>query len=113
LQTAQNTALGVIGLVLLTTLAAVLLAAYLIFRRLRGALDLLVASLLRMARGDYQHRIRIVRRDELGRLFAAFNLLGEALGAERPAASVVKVPARPVNLQPTEILPLPESGEKV
>lgn len=113
LQAAQNTALGVIGLVLLTTLAAVLATAYWLFKRLRGSLDLLVASLLRIARGDYQHRIRIVRRDELGRLFAAFNLMGEALDAHRDAAPPRPV-AHPVDvpIQPTQLLPVPHTDNK-
>ncbi|GGA38362.1 protein kinase domain-containing protein [Dyella nitratireducens] len=112
LHTAQNTALGVIGLVLLTTLAAVLLTAYWLFRRLRGALDLMVASLLRVARGDYQHRIRIVRRDELGRLFAAFNLMGEALGTPPEKVAVVSdVPKPEVVLHPTQIIPVAGSEE--
>ncbi|GLQ87428.1 serine/threonine-protein kinase [Dyella flagellata] len=112
LQAAQNTALGVIGLVLLTTLAAVLLTAYWLFRHLRGALDLIVASLLRMAHGDRQHRIRIVRRDELGRVFAAFNLMGDALGIEKEAVAVVSdVPKPELVLQPTQILPVPETRE--
>lgn len=102
LQAAQQTALGVIALVLLTTLAAVLATAYWLFRSLRGALDLLVASLLRMARGDHAHRIRIVRRDELGRVFAAFNLMGEALGMRHDAPVVRKMAT--VDAQPTQIL---------
>jgi serine/threonine-protein kinase len=76
--------LGVISLVLLATLAAVLVTAYWLFRRLRGALDLLTAALLRIARGDHEHRIRLVRRDELGRLFAAFNLMGDTLSTPKP-----------------------------
>jgi serine/threonine-protein kinase len=112
LRTAQNTALGVIGVVLLTTLAAVLLTAYWLFRRLRGALDLMVASLLRVARGDYQHRIRIVRRDELGRLFAAFNLMGETLATQPEKVAVVSdVPKPEVALQPTQILPVQKVPE--
>jgi serine/threonine-protein kinase len=112
LRTAQNTALGVIGVVLLTTLAAVLLTAYWLFRRLRGALDLMVASLLRVARGDYQHRIRIVRRDELGRLFAAFNLMGETLATQPEKVAVVSdVPKPEVALQPTQIFPVQKVPE--
>lgn len=114
LQAAQNTAIGVLFLVLLTTLAAVLVTAYWLFRRLRGALDLLVASLLRVARGDYQHRIRIARRDELGRLFAAFNLMGEALGT-RPDATPIEAahpaPSIPVT-EPTQLLPVATAKEK-
>ena len=114
LQAAQNTALGVLFLVLLTTLAAVLVTAYWLFRRLRGALDLLVASLLRVARGDYQHRIRIARRDELGRLFAAFNLMGEALGTQPDAAPIEPAhpaPSIPVT-EPTQLLPVAPAKEK-
>ncbi|WP_333676204.1 protein kinase [Dyella sp.] len=113
LHTAQNTALGVIGLVLLTTLATVLLTAYWLFRRLRGALDLMVASLLHVARGDYQHRIRIVRHDELGRLFAAFNLMGETLGTPPGKVAVVSdVPKPDLALQPTQILPVAGTQER-
>lgn len=113
LQAAQRTALGVIGLVLLATLVAVLATAYWLFRRLRGALDLLVASLLRMARGDHGHRIRIVRRDELGRVFAAFNLMGETLDAQRDAPVVRKQEAVAVAAQPTQLLVVPGADEKV
>lgn len=113
LRAAQNTALGVIGLVLLTTLAGVLLTAYWLFRRLRGALDLVVASLLRVARGDYQHRIRIVRRDELGRLFAAFNLMGETLGTPPEKVAVVSAAPKPAPTpQPTQILPVAGTPER-
>lgn len=114
LQAAQNTAIGVLFLVLLTTLAAVLVTAYWLFRRLRGALDLLVASLLRVARGDYQHRIRIARRDELGRLFAAFNLMGEALGTQPdapPIEAAHPAPSIPVT-EPTQLLPVATAKEK-
>jgi serine/threonine-protein kinase len=114
LQAAQNTALGVIALVLLTTLAAVLAAAYWLFRRLRGALDLLVAALLRVARGDYQHRIRIVRRDELGRLFAAFNLMGDTLDAQRETSSVTMSVQKAAwtSTQPAPPLSMPKTDER-
>ncbi|WP_233842675.1 protein kinase [Dyella sp. 2HG41-7] len=117
LQAAQNTALWVLGVVMLTTLAAVLLTAYWLFRRLRGALDILSTALLRMARGDYQHRIRLIRRDELGRLFASFNLMGETLSAEQtnpphhvPAARST-TPSHDTSSQPTQILRLPDTNE--
>lgn len=110
LQAAQRTALGVIGLVLVTTLVAVLAAAYWLFRRLRGSLELLVASLLRLARGDHAHRIRIVRRDELGRVFAAFNLMGETLAARHDVPVVRKPEA--ATTQPTQMLPAASSDEK-
>lgn len=111
LDAAQTTTLWVIGTVLLVTLVAVVGAAYWLFRRPLILLDLLTEALLRVARGDYSHRIRLVRRDELGRLFGAFNMMNEALesGAD-PTAS----PPGPTDtdevLQPTEILPAPNAG---
>ncbi|HUA80510.1 MAG TPA: protein kinase [Dyella sp.] len=117
LQAAQNTALWVIVAVMLTTLAAVLLTAYWLFRRLRGALDILATALLRIARGDYQHRIRLIRRDELGRLFASFNLMGETLSAQSPSTPQDALAAGPVptkhhsSPQSTQIFPLPDTNE--
>ena len=55
------------------TLVTVLIAAYALFRRLLGPLALIGDAMLRVARGDLRYRIRLVRQDELGRLFAAFN----------------------------------------
>lgn len=79
LRTAQKTTLWVIVAVLLTTLAAVVGAAYWLFRRPLALLDMLGDALLGVARGDFHYRIRIERRDELGRLFTAFNLMNSAL----------------------------------
>jgi serine/threonine-protein kinase len=83
LRAAQRTTLWVISIVLVLTLAAVVGAAYWLFRRPLNTLDLLGDALLRVARGDYRHRIRLARRDELGRLFAAFNLMNGALQARQ------------------------------
>ncbi len=79
LRAARKTTLWVIVAVLLATLAAVIGAAWWMSRRLLTLLDVLDSALLRVARGDFRHRIRLVRRDELGRLFAAFNLMNSAL----------------------------------
>ncbi|MDE3071812.1 MAG: protein kinase [Pseudomonadota bacterium] len=109
LRAAQRTTLWVIAGVLLVTLLAVVGAAYWLFRRLLILLDLLGDALLRVARGDFQYRIRLVRRDELGRLFAAFNLMNGALqnrqrppGESAPAATAAADPS-----QPTQIMPVP------
>jgi serine/threonine-protein kinase len=109
LRAAQRTTLWVIAGVLLVTLLAVVGAAYWLFRRLLILLDLLGDALLRVARGDFQYRIRLVRRDELGRLFAAFNLMNGALqnrqrppGESAPAATAAADPSRP-----TQIMPVP------
>ncbi|TAM58989.1 MAG: serine/threonine protein kinase [Rhodanobacter sp.] len=109
LRAAQRTTLWVIAGVLLVTLLAVVGAAYWLFRRLLILLDLLGDALLRVARGDFQYRIRLVRRDELGRLFAAFNLMNGALqnrqrppGGNAPATTAAADPT-----QPTQIVPAP------
>ena len=105
LRAAQRTTLGVIALVLVLTLAAVVGAAYWLFRRPLNTLDLLGDALLRVARGDFRHRIRLSRRDELGRLFAAFNLMNGALqarqhrsGESAPASAAADV------TRPTQIM---------
>jgi len=111
LRAAQKTTLQAIVAVLLVTLAAVTGAAYWLFRRLLGLLDVLGEAMLRVGRGDFRHRIRLARRDELGRLFAAFNLMCNALQARerRPRRSPV-TSAPPLEL-PTRILPAPEQVE--
>ncbi|MHA6204778.1 protein kinase domain-containing protein [Dyella soli] len=81
---AQRTTLWVIVAVLLVTLTAVVGAAYWLFRRPLALLGMLGDALMRVARGDYHYRIRLVRRDELGRLFAAFNLMNSALQTREP-----------------------------
>ena len=107
LRAAQRTALGVIAAVLLLTLLAVVGAAWWLSRRLATLLDLITDGLLRVARGDTRHRIRLVRRDELGRLFAAFNVMAGALH-KRPQPLATGATTTVAATQPTRILPLPE-----
>jgi serine/threonine-protein kinase len=107
LRAAQHTTLGVILTVLLLTLAAVVGAAYWLFRRPFAMLDALRDAMLRVGRGDFHHRIRMVRHDELGQLFAAFNLMNSALQARQqhqaaPSSLPQVAVARPV-VQPTRI----------
>jgi len=111
LRAAQKTTLKAIVAVLLVTLAAVTGAAYWLFRRLLGLLDVLGEAMLRVGRGDFAHRIRLVRHDELGRLFTAFNLMCNALQARerRPRRPTAK-PSEPLEL-PTRILPTVERVE--
>jgi len=109
---AQRTTLWVIITVLLLTLAAVVGAAYWLFRRPLTMLDLFGDALLRVARGDFRHRIRLVRRDEFGRLFATFNLMNSALQTRQHRSGK---PAPPVAIddiaRPTRILPAVEGEE--
>ncbi len=92
LRAAQRTTLWVIAVVLVLTLAAVIGAAYWLFRRPLNMLALLGDALLKVARGDFRHRIRLARRDEFGRLFDAFNLMNGALQA-RQHRSATPAPA--------------------
>lgn len=112
LRTAQKTILWVIVAVLLLTLVAVVGAAYWLFRRPLALLDMLGDALLRVARGDFHYRIRLERRDELGRLFTAFNLMNGALQtrhhlAERPSPHAAADDAT----QPTQII-TPLAGDE-
>ncbi|MEO8810412.1 MAG: protein kinase [Rhodanobacter sp.] len=110
LRAAQKTTLGVIIAVLLATLAVVVGAAWWMSRRLLSLLDLLSHALLKVARGDFQYRIRLVRRDELGSLFATFNLMNSALQARphRPRRAKDGAGAGTSDIAgPTRILPPP------
>lgn len=107
LRAAQKATLWVIIAVLVATLAVVVGAAYWLSRRLLALLDLLSAALLRVARGDFHYRIRLARGDELGRLFATFNLMTDALQARerhqgKPSSRDV---AEDVS-RPTQIIPV-------
>ena len=111
LRAAQKTTLWVIATVLVLTLVAVVGSAYWLFRRLLSLLDVLADAMLRVARGDTHHRIRLVRRDELGRLFAAFNLMNSALQARQgkpPKSARAATAATDIGL-PTRILPAPDA----
>ncbi|MGN2249117.1 protein kinase [Frateuria sp. GZRe14] len=111
LRAAQKTTLKAIVAVLLVTLAAVTGAAYWLFRRLLGLLDVLGEAMLRVGRGDFGHRIRLVRHDELGRLFTAFNLMCNALQArERRPRRPTSKPTVPLEL-PTRIMPTEQRVE--
>ncbi|HET6431191.1 protein kinase domain-containing protein [Dyella sp.] len=102
---AQKTTLGVIGAVLVVTLLAVIGAAYVLFRRLLTPLALVGDALLRVARGDLRYRIRLMRRDEFGRLFAAFNLMAGALQSRQRRPAAPTRPVRPVDATlPTRIV---------
>jgi serine/threonine-protein kinase len=112
LHAAQKTTLGVILTVLLVTLTVVMGAAYWLFRRPLILLGLVSDALLRVARGDFGYRIRLVRGDELGRLFVSFNLMNTSLQNRRrlgirPAR---RVPAESAT-QPTRILPVSEKDD--
>ena len=107
---AQRTTFWVIATVLGVTLLAVVGAAYWLFRQPLALLGMLGEAMLRVARGDFSHRIRLVRRDELGRLFAAFNLMNSALQSRPAAATSPRAAADEAN-QPTLVIPPPPAND--
>jgi serine/threonine protein kinase len=115
LRAAQKTTLWVIIAVLLVTLIAAVGSIYWLSRRLMTMLDLLGSALLRVARGDFRHRIRLARRDEVGRVFAAFNLMNGALQARHARTRDLPEAVTPGELvnQPTRIMPLPDQDGNV
>ncbi|WEN14713.1 protein kinase [Rhodanobacter sp. AS-Z3] len=105
LRAAQKTTLWVIIAVLLATLAVVVGAAWWMSRRLLSLLDMLGNALLKVAHGDFRYRIRLVRRDELGRLFATFNVMNRALQATPNRLKDSPPPAQTEDIaRPTQIL---------
>lgn len=107
LRAAQKTTLGVIVAMLLVTLLAVVGSAYWLSRRLLTLLDLLGSAMMRVARGDFGHRIRMVRRDELGHVFATFNLMNSALQSGRGRARKADSAAPTTSIEhPTRIIPI-------
>lgn len=81
LESALGTGLIAMGLLAATTLMAVLLGAYVMARRLRLPVRVLVRAMDRLAAGHRGHRIRLQRRDEFGELFTRYNLMAESLEA--------------------------------
>jgi len=97
--------LWVIVAVLVITLMAVVGAAYWLFRQPLALLGMLGDALVQVGRGDFSHRIRLVRRDELGRLFVAFNQMSSALEARhrKEPSAPAPVASNPAK-QPTVIM---------
>jgi serine/threonine-protein kinase len=111
---AERTTFWVIVSVLLITLMAVVGAAYWLFRQPLALLGMLGDSLVQVGRGDFSQRIRLVRHDELGRLFVAFNQMSSALearqGSHAPPASSPTA-SNPAT-QPTVVMPPPAAKEE-
>jgi PAS domain S-box-containing protein len=69
--------LGLLGLLLLLLAAA---SAWVLSARLTGPIAKLSDAAAGISAGDYSRRVEIDRRDELGTLGKAFNLMGESVG---------------------------------
>jgi len=106
LAAANRTTLGAMLIALLATLVVVLGAAWWLFRRLLAPMDVLRDALLRVARGDLAYRIRLIRRDEFGRLFTSFNLMAESL-ARRPSPRETTPPPSAGTTDPTQVIEPP------
>jgi serine/threonine-protein kinase len=102
---AERTTFWVIVGVLVITLMALVGAAYWLFRQPLALLGMLGDSLVQVGRGDFSQRIRLVRHDELGRLFVAFNQMSSALEARHrnDASASPAVAASPAR-QPTVVM---------
>ncbi len=90
-----RTSVMAMAVLMLATLLTVLLAAYVLSRRLRILLRVLGSAMDRLAGGHPEHRIHLRRRDEFGELFARFNLMAETLEATRQSTSDSDSPAGP------------------
>jgi len=64
---------------ILVTLAAVVIATYLMGNRYAKQMRLLIDSLAEIAKGRYDYRIAEQRRDEFGQVFGAFDQMAESL----------------------------------
>ncbi|MFI9653409.1 protein kinase [Guyparkeria sp. GHLCS8-2] len=112
LAAANRTTLMAMITALLATLVVVVGAAWWLFRRLLAPLDVLRDALMRVARGETGHRIRLVRRDEFGRLFTAFNLMSESL-SRREATPSTDQPNPTTDTEPTRVIePGDASGDE-
>jgi len=76
-QTTLNALLSLIG----ATLFTVLVGMYVLSRRLQMPIEMLRRAMVQVARGDLESRIRLHRRDDFERLFAAFNTMADSLQA--------------------------------
>ena len=75
----QAVALQSVG-VLAAMLAVAVVASYVLARLFSVPLNTLLAGTYRIGRGNLDHRIDLQRKDEIGRLSAAFNRMVEDLG---------------------------------
>ncbi len=63
----------------LAALLAGVALSYLLAGQLARPLALLTASAQKFARGEFQHRVRLARKDEIGKLAEAYNFMAESI----------------------------------
>ena len=76
-----NLMLVLLSILTIVTTAAVALGAYLMARRLSGAMRVMKTSLAELGTGRYDYRIAETRNDEFGELFTTFDATAAALEA--------------------------------
>lgn len=81
LAAANRTTLTAMVAVMLVTLLAVFVGAYMLSRRLVVPIEILRTALVRIGRGRFDTRIRMHRNDEFERVFAACNAMADSLEA--------------------------------
>jgi len=87
LNNALTVSLLAMGSLMVATVLTVLVGTWVLSWRLRVPLRLLGRGLHKAARGELDHRIRILRRDEFGELFVRYNIMAEALGRRTGVAA--------------------------
>ena len=64
-------------------IAAAALIGFVIARRMAVGLDALVAGAQAVSRGELEHQVTVTRRDEIGEVASAFNVMTEELAASK------------------------------
>ncbi|MEW6445030.1 MAG: protein kinase domain-containing protein [Pseudomonadota bacterium] len=88
LSAANRTTLMAMITLMLVTLLAVFLGAYILSRRLVIPIELVRHALGQITQGRFDNRIRLHRDDEFERLFAAYNTMADSLEARMLMAHV-------------------------
>ena len=101
LQRVVQVTLGLLGVLMLVTIAAAVIGSFLMARRLNAPIRTLRTGLHELAEGRYDFRIGEQRRDEFGELFTAFDAAAAAMQNRHD------VPARP-----PEETPVPSAGDE-
>jgi len=83
LNSASRTTMTAMLALLVVITFTVSMAAYLMSKRLSAPLELLRRSMGNIAQGRFEKRIRMRRRDEFERVFAAYNVMAEYLEANQ------------------------------
>jgi serine/threonine-protein kinase len=90
-----NLMLVLLAVLTVVTTAAVAIGAYLMARRLSGAIRVLKSSLDELGHGRYDYRIAEVRNDEFGELFTTFDTTAAALEGRHDPGAAAKAQAAP------------------